>query len=1065
MSSTSQPSEHDRQLEQLMAEYLHSVDRGAPLDRAKLLDDHPQLADELASFFRNQDAIARLAGPLKAEAALDSTLDSGRTDAARDTVRVRYFGEYELVEEIARGGMGVVYKAKQSSLSRTVALKMILSGQLASRGDVERFHAEAEAAANLDHPHIVPIYEVGEHEGQHYFTMKLMEGGSLAERMAGPPWPVGSRLRDRWAAETIATVARAVHHAHQRRILHRDLKPANILFDVQNQPFVTDFGLAKQIAGDSHLTQSGAIVGTPAYMAPEQAAANELTTAADVYSLGAILYELLAGRPPLRGETPMETLLLVMNQTPATPCSLHPRLDRDLATICLKCLEKEPARRYDSAAALADDLEHWLAGEPIGARAVGNVERVWRWFRRHPARLVVAGVVAGLVLLVIATGVVGYRATSSALDLSQQRLYAAHINLAQSAGEAGDDGTVMTLLEQHVPKSGAADLRGWEWYYERGQCRILQTLSSRRDVVSDVAWSPNGQWLAASVHGPVRVWDVARGQIAFTLDAPFLGGFLAEPLAFSPDGRWLAAAHGEGGDIDLWDIAARRLVYKLSGHSAEVTALAWSTDSQRLASAGRDKTAHIWRADNGQSELLIPTQLDSIKQVVWVAEGRQLAIGGKLWSTTDGREIRALSALSWSADGRRFMDGFSLFDAANCKLIAPLQDQHEYNPSGAIAWSPDGRSIAMSGNGAQIKVWDAVTGKRAYSLQGRIANHLAFSPDCRRLAAADYNGTITIWDATPPAEVAIFADHASLVQCAAFHPDNRLVASADWGQNIRVWDVATRKTVQVLAAATPSIGQGMPHGACGVAFSSDGACLAAGCFDGTVKVWDAKTWQITADLKGQESFVLVAGAVAWSADNRFLACATPRKVRVWETATWHEALTQDHGMGVLADVAWRHQGEQLAFIGINTLHLWDAGTQRPPSSLGSWANGASSTLAWSPDDRRLAFASNGGGNGIDICEAASGRLLHRFANLPEMIRKVCWSPDGRRLFSTSQDGTVKVWDAEAFQELLTLRGQVEQGKSTQAFGSLALSPDGRVLVATQGNRIYVWEAKAAPTER
>ena len=345
MSSTSQSSDRDRQLEQLLAEYLHSVERGAPLDRDKLLDEHPQLAEDLASFFRNQDDIARLAGPLRAQAAVEPTLDLGRTDAVGDTVRVRYFGEYELVEEIARGGMGVVYQAKQSSLSRTVALKMILSGQLASPGDVERFHAEAEAAANLDHPHIVPIYEVGQHEGQHYFTMKFMDGGSLADRLARQQWPVGSRERDRWAAETIDTVAHAVHHAHQRRILHRDLKPANILFDAQNQPFVSDFGLAKRVAGDSHLTQSGSIVGTPAYMAPEQAAARELTTAADIYSLGAILYELVAGRPPLRGDTPMETLLLVMNQAPAAPRSLHPRLDLDLQTICLKCLEKEPARR------------------------------------------------------------------------------------------------------------------------------------------------------------------------------------------------------------------------------------------------------------------------------------------------------------------------------------------------------------------------------------------------------------------------------------------------------------------------------------------------------------------------------------------------------------------------------------------------------------------------------------------------------------------------------------------------------------------------------------------------
>ncbi len=309
------------------------------------------------------------------------------------------FGDYELHEAIARGGMGVVYRAKHRPLNRIVALKMILSGQLASEDDVRRFYLEAEAAASLDHPGIVPIFEIGQHGGQHFFSMKYIEGGSLADRLEE------LRKEPRSAIELLTKVVRAVHHAHQRGILHRDLKPANILIDEKGYPLVSDLGLAKHLRGNSDVTNTGAILGTPRYMSPEQASGtSEVTTAADIYSLGAVLYQILVGRPPHEGDTPLEVIKNVLDEKPTRPRDIESTVDRDLELICLKCLEKEPEVRYSSAAALAEDLESWQAGLPISVRppSLGSAFSMWlRDNLRSAVGAVLTGLIAGFCLAIV----------------------------------------------------------------------------------------------------------------------------------------------------------------------------------------------------------------------------------------------------------------------------------------------------------------------------------------------------------------------------------------------------------------------------------------------------------------------------------------------------------------------------------------------------------------------------------------------------------------------------------------------------------------------------------------
>ncbi|HUY34025.1 MAG TPA: serine/threonine-protein kinase [Pirellulales bacterium] len=975
---------------------------------------------------------------------------------------------YEILGELGRGGMGVVYQARQMALGRMVALKMILADEQAGLQELARFRAEAETAACLQHGNIVQIYEIGAHRGRPYLALEWVEGGNLAARLNGRPLP------PREAAGLVETLARAIHYAHQRGIVHRDLKPANVLMTADGTPKIGDFGLAKRLFDDARRTRTGAILGTPAYMAPEQAAGRprDVGPAADIYSLGALLHELLTGRPPFDAASVLDTLRQVESQAPLGPRHWQPTLSRDLETVCLKCLEKDPRRRYSSAAALADDLRRFLLGEPIQARPIHACERVWRWCRRNPAWAILWGVVAGaLVALAVAgpTAVLWMRGQRDAALASERKavgaerlrteqLRASYLAQAEAGRLGGQVGRrvrglqVLKLAAEIQPSVALrneaigclalGDLRPEIQWTDTSPGRAFTAFDARleRYVLSDeqgnlsirriadnqelllipgsgsrawsVQFSPDGRFLASRNHPPgresfeVRVWDLSAPDLPVAEPRQFHG----KTWDFHPDGARIAVA-AENGIVTLYNLVAQAEPEVLSQAEGVVpNFVRFDPTGRRLAmSCGWNRTAG--------------RVLPEVRIV-------EVEAGGKSWLLRQGAMVRGLA---WSDDGGRLAaargDGrIALWTVAERSdpLADQSADQAEWVLDGhrsaaiCVAFSHDGALLASTGWDDVVHVWDTRSGQPLASTFAG-AGQPQFGPGDRQLGFAAAGANVTICQIIRSREYHTFplrSRRGGALRSIDVSPDGRWVAFAG-SDGVGLVDVAAGRPLAELTAVPTSA----------VAFVPDGHMLFAAGAAGLV------CWPLQGDDAG-------AGGEAPMGSPRALGIdAADSPWTIGRIAPSHDG----RRLAVVErdENGQRHRAALICLDGsAGPIVFTDAAEPEYDSHL-DW-------VRFSPDERWVATGT-WQGTGVKLWDAATGRLAHA---LREPNAQLCFSPDGRWLVSGNAKG---FWS----RELETLRsGVIDRARRRASVpGPAAFSADGKMLaIAHQLREVQLIDA-------
>ena len=944
--------------------------------------------------------------------------------------RLRQFGDYELIEELGRGGMGIVYKARQRSLNRMVALKMILTGHFASRAEVQRFRLEAQNAAALTHPNIVSIYEVGEFDGQSFYAMELLEGRKLSE-IAREPLP------PRQAAHYVKGIAEAVHTGHCAGIIHRDLKPANVLIDPSDEPHVMDFGLSKNLDTATSFTQTGQALGSPAYMAPEQAFGSheQAGPASDVYSLGAILYQLLTGRPPFQAASVHEVLRQVTDSEPLALRLLNPAVPRDLETICLKCLAKESLRRYETAQELADELARFLADEPIQARPVSALEKVWRWSRRHPA---VAGLSAAVIVLLVivalgslwsafrlkATGDVA----RSERDRARRTSNRLKLRTAEQLLDEGNSASALALLAQMLREEPTNRVAaGWimdvldrtPYWLPAGPA--LDGINN----FSYACFSPDGRRIAAASTQGLGVWDTTTGEQMFSTSS-FGAILFAE---FSVDGRTLACAGG--GKAWILDAATGRELAPSLVHDQTngmpVFSIRFDFTGTRVVTATRLKFARVWSVETGAPLTPPLVHEDEVNFAEFSPDGQQV-----LTASEDD------TAMVWDA-------------VTGTKLVPPMRHGREV---WMARFSPDGKRVATVSRDRTARIWDSSTGQPLTEPMRHedFVEYLHFSPDGRFLVTASYDKTARIWDTQTGYLHAPPLRHRERVISARFSPDGKTVLTASHDGTARLWDThsgqplgrALNHTRRIWYADFSPDGERiltssgfwrlqraaaavtlLPHESVvtSARFAPDGRSFATATYDGNVSVWQPNGSRL---LLPPIEHPKAVTDLEFSRNGELLATSCRDGiVRVWDTSTAESKLISPV-MGYTVRFARFNPTSQRLFAGggVGAL-LWDFTLNREIKLADLSVSIATGEFSPCGKFAAVALYTNSAW-AVVFYDIASGRRVgHSFPH-GSSVRHMEFSPDGRYLLTASGDGHARVWDIEAGQlRVQTLRHKAE----------------------------------------
>lgn len=1066
-------------LRQLIGIDLHYREqKGEPFSEEDYVARFPVCHDSIRNVFQQY-------GPPKTDA--QSTLgyhDSERTETITlETVSVPGF---DILEEIARGGMGVVYKARHRQLDCLVALKVVLAGQHASTEERERMLREAKAIATLQHPNIIHVFEVGEDHDQPYLALELCTTRTLADRIRENPLP------PKEAAQIVETLARAMQVAHDAHIIHRDLKPGNVLLTEDGTLKITDFGLAKKLDEADGLTQTNVVMGTPSYAPPEQVQGKnkELDARVDVYALGAILYELVTGRPPFKAATTLDTILQVIRDEPVAPRQLNSRVPADLETICQRSLEKDPDHRYQTATELAAELRRFQNDEPIQARPISRVARAWRWCRRYPT---VAGLVAAVFLvMVLGTAISSFFAikatrneaealklagekdnlATTALKLAGEKdklakdemvartaaetqknatawhLYVARLYPMVDAWKKRELGRLEHLLGESVPKEGEPDFRGWEWYYFLNQVKqaSVKLTTTRAEPFPD--WCQQTGKIAVLRDHRIEIWDEQGRKLEKSFN---VGNALR--LKWDPQGNRIAYTNANR--VYVLTVANGNVSSPLEGHEAEIVCLTWSPDGKLLATgAYYTGLVNVWDAKSFRLLRSLPPKTGGRKNLLdldWHPDGIHLAMayrtGAGVWNTTNGDrafQIKSAQAgaVAWSPDGKKLAAGFVR------RTIIVDQNGRELHSLPALKnkslqWSPDGKILAMAGEGQAIQLLDLAKGTlKTIRIHTSVVLTVRWSPDGKRLLSGSSWGDVRICPSTE-SDAAIKVPLASSAHEIAWRPGSQQLACAPEGI---ILEAGTGQIIQRLQGFRDQC----------LSWSPDGnKLISAGTDD--FAVWNAQTGDRVRQL-GSPNSRTVVGRASWSPSGELVVTdkSAGPPASLWDAVSWQNVGNLD--VRVHEVLAWSFDGRFIAGWSNGSSQNGAAGkicvvdVAKRKQIFTTKCEATIRSAGFTPDGRFIAV---GDENGLlHVCRCPDGNIVRTIQAHKGRVQALQFSANGTRFATGSNSGIVKIWDVATGLNLLTI-------DCGQPVHSVAWSSNNRSLAVACEDGIQIYHADAA----